>query len=106
MSYRWMAENVYEYKDSGIILMKHKELFTDPIWILVLPHPDAQIIHFKTLHFLKYKDNAMYILASTSDKHSYYKLTLGETLHDVITLDLYDWIREKVCPSPEAPSAT
>jgi hypothetical protein len=101
-----MAENVYEYKDSGIILMNHKELFKDPLWILVLPHPNAEMIHFKTLHFMKYKNNTLYILASTSEKHSYYKLILDETTHGVITLDLYEWIREKVCPSPETPSAT
>jgi hypothetical protein len=106
MSYTWTADYVYEYKDTGIVLMKYKDLFKDPLWILVLPHGDAQMIHFKTLHYMKYKDNKLALLVSTNDKHSYYNITLGENNHDVITLDLYEWLREKTCPSPEPPSAT
>lgn len=106
MSHTWAADYVHEYKDTGILLMKHKDVFRDTAWILVLPHPDAQMIQFKTLHYMKYKDNALFLLTSTSDKHFYHKIVLGENNHDMITLDLYDWLREKTCPSPEQPSAT
>jgi hypothetical protein len=106
MSYTWAADDVYEYKDSGIVLMKHKDVFRDNVWILVIPNGDAQMIQFKTLHFMKYKDNKLTLLVSNSDKYSYYRITLGDTNNDMITLDLYDWLREKTCPSPALPSAT
>lgn len=106
MSHTWAADYVHEYKDTGILLMKHKELYSDPVWLLVLPPPDAQMIQFKTLHYMKYKDNTLFLLTSTIDKHSYHRIVLGENNHNMITIDLYDWLREKTCPSPAPPSAT
>jgi hypothetical protein len=97
MSYTWADENVYEYKDSGIVLMKHKDVFRDDVWILVIPNGDAQLIQFNTIHFMKYKDNKLTLLVSSSKKYSYYQITLCENINDMITLDLYDWLHEKMC---------
>ena len=106
MSHSYLAENVYEYKDTGILLLHHKRPLYDAQWILVIPFGEAQMYAFTTIQYMKYKDNKICMLTSTHDTYKYYEIVIDAPSLNILTLDLYAWLREKVCPSPEPPSAT
>lgn len=101
MSHVYCANYVEEFKDTGVLLMRHQDVLCGPSWILVIPIGDAKMYSFRNLHYMKYANDKIVMFTSSSDKHSYYELSIDDPDHKIITIDLYEWLREKLCtPNP------
>lgn len=102
----YCADYVQEFKNTGVLLMRHTQVLCEPTWILVIPIGEATMYSFKTIHYMACKNNKIVMFTSSSDKHSYYEISIDDNDHNIITLDLYEWLREKVCLNPSSQPQT
>lgn len=92
------AKDVYEFKNTGIILMKlPTRMFAN--WALIFTSGKKEIIKFTDLHYMKYTNDGLTIVASTIESITVYNIQFDD--HNLIhsTLDLFDWILSIVCPN-------
>ena len=99
MSHVYCADYVQEFKDTGVLLMRHEDVSYEPWWVLVIPIGEAKMYSFRKIHYMKYTNNKIVMFTSSTDKHSYYEISIDDPADKIITLDLYEWLREKLCSS-------
>jgi len=98
MSHTYTTPGVYEFRDTGIVLMKNDRLLG---WILLLSKGTPEMITFRHLHYMKHTTEGIVILASTSDSVKYHCIRYEPHDLETCSLDLYEWIHSIVCPSVE-----
>lgn len=105
MSHTYKGKDVYEFENTGVILMKNPSRFVGD-WTLLLTKGKQELIVFTEIHYMKHTVSGILMITSTCDSIKTYTIQYED--HDLQTnaLDLYPWILSIVCPSPEQPSAT
>ena len=105
MSFTHTKGDIYEFKNTGIILMQTPTRFLSK-WALIFTTGRKEIMTFDDIHYMKYSDNGITVVTTTFDSIKVYTINFDDHELNHCTIDLYEWIREKICPSPELPSAT
>jgi hypothetical protein len=100
MSFTYKTEGVYEFKDTGIILMKNPPRFLGK-WSLLFTTGKQDILVFSEIHYMKHSSEGILIVTSTIDAIKSYTIRYEDHNLQVSSLDLYEWILSIVCPSPE-----
>ncbi len=101
MSLTHAAKDVYEFKNTGVLLMKLPTRILGT-WALVFTSGKKEIIRFTDLHFMKHTNDGLIIVASTIESMAVY--TIGFDDHNLLhsTIDLFDWILSIISPTPKS----
>lgn len=105
MSLTYTQNQVYEFKNSGILLMKTPSVLLGK-WALIFTNGKKEILVFSEIHYMKHTNEGLVLVTTTYDTIKIYTIEFHDYELNHCTIDLYEWIREKVCPSLEQRSAT
>ena len=100
MPHTYKTDNVHEFKDTGIILMKNSARFLRK-WSLLFTVGKQDIMVFSDIHYMKHTTDEILIVTSTLDAIKSYTIRYEDHNLQVSSLDLYEWILSIVCPSIE-----
>lgn len=100
MVFTHAAKDVYEFKNTGIILMKTPTRFLGT-WALVFTTEKREIITFSEVHYMKHTSEGLVIVASTFDALKVYTIQYQDHNLQSSDLDLYEWILSIIHPTTE-----
>lgn len=100
MSFTYKSNDVYEFENTGIILMKNSSRFVGK-WSLLFTSGKQEMVVFTEIHYMKHNSDGILLVTSTLDSIKSYNIRFEDHNLQVSSLDLYEWILSIVCPKLE-----